>query len=186
MQPSFSGQNPTGTTPPLHRLKAIYSVCQKHDVVIVEDDPYHFLQFSPYGSQKVSEVDSSQPLTPTAEESAVKQKSISTFANTLTKSLLSIDVDGRVVRIDTFSKVIFPGARLGWVTCNQVFKERIERITEVTTQVGNGVNQAFFSQLLTEPSKEGSNTGGWGITGLLRWINQIRRYVLSFKFDLLL
>jgi aromatic amino acid aminotransferase I len=44
------------------------------------------------------------------------------------KSYLSRDIDGRVVRVDTFSKVAGPGLRLGWVTANEAFAERILRI----------------------------------------------------------
>jgi kynurenine/2-aminoadipate aminotransferase len=29
---------------------------------------------------------------------------------------LSVDVDGRVVRVDTFAKLLGPGYRLGWVS----------------------------------------------------------------------
>ncbi|KAJ1987551.1 hypothetical protein GGI04_006127, partial [Coemansia thaxteri] len=39
-----TGQNPTGTTMSLARRKAIYAVAQKHNLAIIEDDPYYFLQ----------------------------------------------------------------------------------------------------------------------------------------------
>lgn len=39
------GQNPTGATMPLERKRAIYTVCSAHDVVIIEDDAYAYLQF---------------------------------------------------------------------------------------------------------------------------------------------
>ncbi|KAJ2388257.1 hypothetical protein H4S02_002964, partial [Coemansia sp. RSA 2611] len=39
-----TGQNPTGTTMTLARRKAIYSVAQKRNLAIIEDDPYYFLQ----------------------------------------------------------------------------------------------------------------------------------------------
>lgn len=172
-----TGQNPTGTTPGPRRLQDIYSTCKKHDVVIIEDDPYYFLQFSPYGS--APNQPTKEPLNPSEEASAAKDHSISAFARTMTKTLLSLDVDGRVIRLDSLSKIVFPGSRVGWTTCNCVFKERMERMSEVTTQVGAGVNQAFFAQLLTEPSNGAPNPGGWGVTGLLRWINQVRRCASS-------
>lgn len=34
----------------------------------------------------------------------------------LIPSFLSLDVDGRVVRLDSFSKFIAPGSRCGWIT----------------------------------------------------------------------
>lgn len=38
-------QNPTGRTMTMQRKKDIYKVCQKHNIVILEDDPYALLQF---------------------------------------------------------------------------------------------------------------------------------------------
>src|SRR5690606_8961568 len=34
-----SGQNPTGATQSVSRRKAVYAMCQKHDIIIVEDEP---------------------------------------------------------------------------------------------------------------------------------------------------
>ena len=45
------GQNPTGGTLSLERRKKIFAICQKYDVVIIEDDPYYFLQMPDYGAQ---------------------------------------------------------------------------------------------------------------------------------------
>ncbi|RYO86393.1 hypothetical protein DL766_006969 [Monosporascus sp. MC13-8B] len=38
------GHNPTGAVLPLERRKEIYAICSKYDVIIVEDDPYFYLQ----------------------------------------------------------------------------------------------------------------------------------------------
>jgi hypothetical protein len=38
------------------------------------------------------------------------------IAHTAAAGLLSLDVDGRVVRVDTFAKLLGPGYRLGWVS----------------------------------------------------------------------
>ncbi|KAH9928518.1 L-tyrosine:2-oxoglutarate aminotransferase [Epithele typhae] len=39
------GQNPTGSTLSLARRTAIYAIAQRFDLLIVEDDPYYFLQY---------------------------------------------------------------------------------------------------------------------------------------------
>jgi DNA-binding transcriptional MocR family regulator len=39
-----TGSNPTGVTVSLERKKAIYKICQEYDILIMEDDPYYFLQ----------------------------------------------------------------------------------------------------------------------------------------------
>ena len=66
------------------------------DIVIAEDDPYYFLQlgeFVPKSRRKVAERE------PPAEEE------VSHFIDSLVPSFLRIDTQGRVIRLDTFSKV---------------------------------------------------------------------------------
>ncbi len=43
-----SGQNPTGATQGPARRRDLYDVCRLHDVYILEDEPYYFLQMPPY------------------------------------------------------------------------------------------------------------------------------------------
>jgi DNA-binding transcriptional MocR family regulator len=40
-----SGGNPTGSSTTLQRKKEIYEIARQHDLLIVEDDPYYFIQF---------------------------------------------------------------------------------------------------------------------------------------------
>ena len=40
-----NGQNPVSYVAPLERKQALYRVCRKYDLMIVEDDPYFYLQF---------------------------------------------------------------------------------------------------------------------------------------------
>ncbi|KAF9522349.1 pyridoxal phosphate-dependent transferase [Crepidotus variabilis] len=42
------GQNPTGSTMGSLRKQEIYQVCVEYDILIIEDDPYFFLQFNRY------------------------------------------------------------------------------------------------------------------------------------------
>ncbi|KAI8641796.1 pyridoxal phosphate-dependent transferase [Parasitella parasitica] len=39
------GGNPTGSTATLERKQAVYNICSKYDVLILEDDAYYYLQF---------------------------------------------------------------------------------------------------------------------------------------------
>lgn len=41
-----TGSNPTGYSTSLERRKRIYHIAQSHNLIIIEDDPYFFLQFS--------------------------------------------------------------------------------------------------------------------------------------------
>ena len=36
----------TGMVTTLERKQRIYQICSEHDIVIIEDDPYYYLQYS--------------------------------------------------------------------------------------------------------------------------------------------
>ena len=146
-----SGQNPTGTTQSLVRRKELYRVAQKHDLFIIEDEPYFFLQMQPYTGPSAPNV----PAPKSHEE----------FINALVPSLLSMDIDGRVMRLDSFSKVIAPGMRLGWITASEQIVERFVRHGEVSTQNPSGVSQVIMYKLLEET---------WGHSGYLDWLINLR------------
>ncbi|GAA5871437.1 hypothetical protein JCM1840_002894 [Sporobolomyces johnsonii] len=148
-------QNPTGATMSLKRKEQIYALAVKYDVIIVEDDPYYFLQAPEYEREGSARAASKPSKSETDEE----------FLKSLVPSYLAIDYQGRVVRIDTFSKTICPGSRLGWIVCNPVFAERIEKANESSTQSASGFAQALVGKLLVEQ---------WGFTGYLRWLKGIK------------
>ncbi|KAF2705359.1 aromatic amino acid aminotransferase 1 [Pleomassaria siparia CBS 279.74] len=146
-----TGQNPTGATQSTERRKAIYKVCQKHDIIIIEDEPYYFLQMQPYTGPDAPEV-----APPSSHEE---------FLDTLVPSLLSMDVDGRVVRLDSFSKVISPGSRIGWVTASEQLVKIYQRHADVSSQGPSGMAQLILWKLLDEH---------WGHEGYLDWLMHIR------------
>jgi DNA-binding transcriptional MocR family regulator len=164
------GQNPTSGTLSLARRKEIYAVCQKYDVVIVEDDPYWYLQYP-------SSTSTDQKYTATGNA----------FLDSLVPSYLHVDTDGRVVRLDTFSKTVAPGCRLGWVTAQPAVIERLLRITESSTQQPSGFVQSMVAQLLIgKASSASSDTTGsakpnniaeskaWAMEGWARWLEGLR------------
>ena len=153
-----SGQNPTGATQGAERRRDIYAVCQKHDVFIIEDEPYYFLQMEPYQGKAAA---------PSAQPSESKPQSVSSFLSSLIPSLLSMDVDGRVLRMDSFSKVLVPGSRLGWVTGSAQVVERYIRHAEVASQGPSGFSQVMLWKLLDET---------WGHEGYLRWLMELRMH----------
>ncbi|KAH0544487.1 hypothetical protein FGG08_001385 [Glutinoglossum americanum] len=147
-----SGQNPTGATQGLERRQALYKVAQKHDVYILEDEPYYFLQMEPY--------------TTGGALTASLPQTHGDFLKALVPSLLSMDVDGRVMRLDSFSKVISPGSRVGWITASEQVVERFVRHSEVSVQNPSGLAQLTLYKLLDE---------SWGHEGFLDWLMHIRK-----------
>lgn len=43
-----NGNNPTGTTMDMTRRQQIYDIAHDYDLIILEDDPYFFLQYDEY------------------------------------------------------------------------------------------------------------------------------------------
>ena len=148
-----SGQNPTGATQSVERRRAIYAVAQKHDLYILEDEPYYFLQMAPYDPSPTSSTPFSNPLSHPA------------FLAALVPSLLSMDPDGRILRMDSFSKVVAPGSRMGWITATEQVVERFVRHNEVSVQTPSGFAQLVLFRLLDEH---------WGHAGYLDWLIYLR------------
>ncbi|KIJ26428.1 hypothetical protein M422DRAFT_212501 [Sphaerobolus stellatus SS14] len=150
-----TGQNPTGATLPVERRRAIYAIAQKYDVIILEDDPYYFLQYK----QETSVVSTESP-------GQVSPDVISRFVKGTVPSFLSLDVDGRVIRCDSVSKTFAPNMRLGWITCNQLFCRKLEILTDNSTQHPHGLGQSLMAEVLAPT--------GWGVDGYIRWIWAMR------------
>ncbi|KAG4277095.1 aromatic amino acid aminotransferase I [Fusarium proliferatum] len=129
----------------------IYTVAQKHNLYIIEDEPYYFLQMQPYAGQGA-------PALPPPSSRAE-------FLDSLLPSYLSIDVDGRVLRMDYFSKVLAPGSRCGWITASEQIVDRYSRHSEVGTQGPSGVSQLMLFKLLDEH---------WGYGVYLDWLVHLR------------
>ncbi|KAI5287434.1 Aromatic/aminoadipate aminotransferase 1 [Ascosphaera aggregata] len=145
-----TGHNPTGITHSLERRKAIYEVSRKHDLVLVEDEPYYFLQMQKYKGAGQSENKTC--------------RSHEEFIASLVPSYLSMDVDGRVIRFDSFSKIIAPGTRIGWITASNSITETFCRQAESSIQSPSGISQIALHKLLED----------WDHAGFLEWLMHIQ------------
>ncbi|XP_053442298.1 kynurenine/alpha-aminoadipate aminotransferase, mitochondrial-like [Nycticebus coucang] len=130
-----NGNNPTGNSLTSDRKKEIYELARKYDFLIVEDDPYYFLQFN----------------------------------KTWAPTFLSMDVDGRVIRADSFSKVLSSGLRVGFLTGPKPLIERVVLHTEVSSLHPSTFNQLMVSQLLHQ----------WGEEGFLAHVRRVADFYRS-------
>ncbi|KAI1328807.1 pyridoxal phosphate-dependent transferase [Xylariaceae sp. FL0255] len=184
------GHNPTSGVLSLQRRRDLYEICSKYDVIIIEDDPYWYLQFP---SAEVEEAKARNKPIPTMKAAnTLPKKSGYPFLDALAPSFLNIDVDGRVVRLDTFSKTVAPGCRLGWVTSTPEIVERIIRISESGTQQPSGFVQVVIAESIMGPQpeevvkswsalssswskeKEKATFTGWQMDGWVRWLEGLR------------
>ena len=115
--------------PPPH-LPACLPACSRHGILIVEDDPYFYLQF-PRGPQHPPGL------------AGLPRAS----------SYLSLDTQGRVIRLDSFAKFLAPGLRLGWAAAPPTVIDKLAQVMQAQTLGASGVSQV--------------RQGGWGMQDLL-------------------
>ncbi|KAJ7733230.1 pyridoxal phosphate-dependent transferase [Mycena maculata] len=143
-------QNPTGLLITAQRKKDIYDVAVRYDLIIVEDDPYYYQQASaPYASSATR---------------TTRKQTDEEWLDSLVPSFLRFDYQGRVVRLDTFSKSIGPGGRLGYYTGSPVFLEKLAALHQSYISFPSGLSQAIYAGLLHTYRTEGFTRWLRGIT----------------------
>ncbi|XP_056883362.1 kynurenine/alpha-aminoadipate aminotransferase, mitochondrial isoform X1 [Takifugu flavidus] len=130
-----NGGNPTGASMTTERKQEVYKLAQQYDMLIIEDDPYYFLQFD-------------KPWAP---------------------SFLSMDVDGRIIRTDSFSKILSSGLRIGFVTGPKPLVDRVVLHIQASTMHTSTFTQLMVSQLLHS----------WGQEGFLQHIDGVIEFYRS-------
>ncbi len=139
------GSNPTGASLSLARKEEIYAIAREFDVLILEDDPYYWMQYD------------------------VER----------TPSFFSMDVDGRVLRFDSFSKLLSSGLRVGFVTGPPALIERIELHAQASVLHSSGISQALVAGLFDswgiadagtqkEGAQEGASADGSSYSGFVK------------------
>ncbi|KAH0616097.1 hypothetical protein JD844_026943 [Phrynosoma platyrhinos] len=136
-----NGGNPSGSSLTAERKKEIYKLAQEYNFLIIEDDPYYFVQFE----------------------------------KTKAPSFLSMDVDGRVIRGDSFSKIISSGLRIGFLTGPEPLIDKIIRHVESSTMQTSTFTQVLLVQLFKK----------WGHTGFLQHADRVSEFYKSQR-DLML
>jgi len=121
------GCNPTGMTATLERRKEVLKLAREFNFIILEDDPYFYLY---YGKA---------PRTP------------SYFA--LEK--MELPEMGRVLRFDSFSKVLSAGMRIGFASGPGVILDAIERHTATANLQVSSLTQVIVSKMLHSWGHEG-------------------------------
>ncbi|XP_022084401.1 kynurenine/alpha-aminoadipate aminotransferase, mitochondrial-like [Acanthaster planci] len=127
-----NGDNPSGAGLTLERKKDIYSIAQKYNMIIMEDDPYYFIQFN-------------KPKVP---------------------SFLSMDVDGRVLRFDSFSKILSAGMRVGFLTGPKYLLQRVNMHMQASVLHTGGMAQMLIFKLLEQ----------WGMEGFLNHTDKVAAF----------
>lgn len=149
-----SGQNPTGFTQDLEFRKKIYALAEKYDFAIIEDDPYGYLTFPPYSKPEgLHKLDDFLTIDDYLQDHLVP-------------SYLTIDTTGRVLRIETFSKLFAPGMRLGFLVGHKDVIAAIANYSAVVTRSSSGTSQLVVNNVIEQSFG--------GVDGWLNWILKMR------------
>lgn len=108
-------QNPTGLLLSLEKRLALLAWANRRDVLVVEDDPYGVLYFE----DAASECD--------------------------TRPIRADDTQGRVIYLNTLSKTLAPGFRVGWMVAPAVLVERFETAKQLVD-----LNSAILDQRIVD------------------------------------
>lgn len=149
-----SGQNPTGATQPLQRKEAIYQLAEEYDLVLIEDDPYYFI-CTDLGIGSAEDRD---------HHETDDFDTASRYLANLPPSFLSLDKSGRVIRLDSLSKILAPGLRAGWVTASDHIINKFIAYYDVSTVSVSGPTQLMLWDLLD---------ARWGHLGFISWLDQL-------------
>lgn len=113
--PNF--QNPSGITMSFEKRKAVYELCKKYGIIILEDNPYGELRFSGEDIPNIK----------------------------------SLDTEGIVIYCGSFSKILSPGLRVGFLCASRDIISKIvvlKQVNDVHTSIlAQRICDGFLSQV---------------------------------------
>lgn len=112
--PNF--QNPTGLLVGLEKRRLLLAWAERHDILIVEDDPYRDLYFP-----DVTRVDE-------------------------TRAIATDDQWGRVIYLSSFSKTLAPGFRVAWLHAAASLVSKFEMAKQAADLCTGGLNQQIVNE----------------------------------------
>ncbi len=123
LTPNF--QNPQGTTLSAARRDTLVRFAQERGIALIEDDPYGALRYEGNPSPSLLELDAiSGP------------------------SVRGEDGPGNVIHVGTFSKILVPGLRVGWVIAAEPVIERLVQAKQSADLHTSSLGQHLVAELL--------------------------------------
>ena len=122
-------QNPSGITMSLQRRKELLNIAEEFDLIIVEDVPYKWLR---YAGEDL-------PLIGALE---VQSRAISAGSAGFPPPAR------RVINLFTFSKILSPGIRLGWICADSTIIDKIVQAKQATDLCTSAMSQRVAEEFL--------------------------------------
>ncbi|WP_313571150.1 aminotransferase-like domain-containing protein [Pantoea piersonii] len=110
--------NPSGVTLSASRRQKLVALAQEHDFIIFEDDPYSEINFTN---------ETFRPLKSFAQE---------------------MKASDRVIYTSTFSKILAPGARVGWISLPDWLKQQVVILKQATDLHTSSLSQSLTRHYL--------------------------------------
>ena len=114
--PNF--QNPTGLLIGLEKRRRLLDWAARHDILIVEDDPYRELYFSDSASERD------------------------------VRPIKADDEEGRVVYLSSFSKTLAPGYRVAWIDAPAPLTAKLEMAKQAADLCTSGLDQRIVFEAI--------------------------------------
>lgn len=149
-----NGHNPTGCTLHEERKPELVRLASQYDFIIIEDDPYYFLQMNEFGAPELNVPGDVNEMQWFKEN----------FVNKLGRSLLEWDDVGRIIRLESVSKTFAPGCRLGWAIGPRYLLDHLWNYHEVSMQSTCGFAQTLINGMFQR----------WGQIGYMKWLLRLR------------
>jgi DNA-binding transcriptional MocR family regulator len=131
--PTFS--NPSGKTMSLRCRRKLVQLARQYDALVIADDVYDFLQWNINGKEATDSKGALMPRLVDIDRQLSKEPNSDGF--------------GHAISNGTFSKIVAPGCRTGWVEATKNF---ITGLSKLGSRVSGGspsqLSAAFISRLL--------------------------------------
>lgn len=142
-----TGSNPAGTTASDDRKRQVLALARQHDFLLLEDDPYYYLHFEGLDQDAVAR---KRPRSYWALEEEHRERWGT----------------GRVIRFESFSKILAAGLRLGFATGPNEILDAVDANTANSNLQPSGLAGAVAYSLLNF----------WGVDGFLRHVDNVARF----------
>lgn len=110
--------NPSGTTLSAERRRKLVTLAAEHDFVIIEDDPYGEIAFTERREEPLLQI------------------------------ATGMGLEAHVVYTSTFSKILAPGLRVGWIILPEWMKQKVAIVKQATDLHANAFTQSLVSAYL--------------------------------------
>lgn len=118
------GSNPSGITVSLDRREKVLALARRYNFLVLEDDPYWCIEFSRGDTEK------------------------------LLPSYFALDKDSRVIRVESFSKSIAPGLRVGFAVAPELYLDHINWITSKSNLQPSAMSQLVVRSILEDMKRD--------------------------------